>query len=257
METVKHVLESAGFETFFLDRVDSTNTFLKDRYRQEVIANPKVFCTAIEQTNGYGQRERSWLSNKASIKVSLGFELMQGVDTLFLRGLKLSLIIRKILSEFHHEELLVKWPNDIYSSKGKVCGILTEVVKSKQTNQRYVVIGIGINTAFSLQENFFKMDSLTNLTLIEFMEPLLPLFEQLYVQNSVQPVSIADWEKYDLFKIGSQVSISEEKKESRGIYCGLSDDGFPVIQIDNNMVTYSSANISLKSIANDSFKEMS
>lgn len=248
MESVKHSLESAGFSTFFLEKVNSTSTFLKDRYRHGHghTFNPNLFCTAIKQTNGYGQRERSWVSNENSIKVSFGFELIDNIDSLFLRGLKLSLILREILSEFHHEKLMVKWPNDVYSSKGKVCGILTEVVQSRLTSQKYVVIGIGINTSFNPDKSSFKMDCLNNLTLTGFIKRFLPDFVELYIETKDKSVCIDGWVNYDLFETDSWVVIKSDGDDVTGIYLGISSDGFPVVNVNNRRVTYTSANISLE-----------
>ena len=53
---------------------------------------------------------------------------------------KVAVAIEKVT----HKSMRIKWVNDIYNDKGKVCGILTETVPvSKDTVA--VVVGIGIN----------------------------------------------------------------------------------------------------------------
>ena len=42
------------------------------------------------------------------------------------------------------KNIYIKWPNDIYINNQKVCGILQEVIQNGN-NQKYLIIGIGIN----------------------------------------------------------------------------------------------------------------
>ena len=68
------------------------------------------------------------------------------------------LIIKKILNKYSKFEVKVKWPNDLLIKSKKVCGILQELIKLE--NRSFLIIGIGINTIKSPNDEKFKSISL-------------------------------------------------------------------------------------------------
>jgi len=61
-----------NYDIISLKSVDSTSRFLKD-YVSENRPNKPLFCTTKNQTAGYGQQKRSWLTNEKSAIFSLAF----------------------------------------------------------------------------------------------------------------------------------------------------------------------------------------
>jgi BirA family biotin operon repressor/biotin-[acetyl-CoA-carboxylase] ligase len=245
----KKYLQQYRFDTDFLDRVPSTSQFLKDKLKSENKPDLRLFCNALEQSAGYGQRQRSWFSSEQSLKFSLAFSVANDLKKLFPASLHLALLLREILSFFHAEQLKVKWPNDIYSAKGKVCGILTEVVNIPSCSVSYVVIGIGINVGEAPINNDFKADVVVGLDINNLLELLLPKITQIFNCGEKDNLNLlAQWHKVDFFTKDCPVIISDGKVDALGVYKGLSNNYMPRVQIDNQIVEYKSANISLTKV---------
>ena len=53
------------------------------------------------------------------------------------------LLIKKLLSHYYKNKILIKPPNDLFVNKKKICGILQETITNN--NHEYLIVGIGIN----------------------------------------------------------------------------------------------------------------
>ena len=127
-----------------LPEVDSTNNYLKT-----LAANGAPDGTAVlslKQTAGRGRRGRSFLSEPGGLYLS--FLLRPHVppqQLLHLTALA-GLCVCQAVEETTGMHAGIKWPNDPVLNGKKLCGILTELSASLETQEtEYVVIGIGIN----------------------------------------------------------------------------------------------------------------
>jgi BirA family transcriptional regulator, biotin operon repressor / biotin---[acetyl-CoA-carboxylase] ligase len=107
---------------------------------------------AEEQTKGRGRLRRDWLSmpNRGiymSILLRNPLPVRVAPQSTYLAALALVKVLR---SEFDLPSS-IKWPNDVLIGSKKVAGILTEM-QSDQDYSRFVVIGIGINVNYSLED---------------------------------------------------------------------------------------------------------
>ncbi len=98
------------------------------------------------QTAGKGQRGRSW---EAESGKNLTFSLIYRptflpISQQFYLNIITSLAVRDTLAYFLKTEVKVKWPNDIYLTNKKICGILIQNSLKKSTITGSI-IGIGIN----------------------------------------------------------------------------------------------------------------
>ncbi len=100
----------------------------------------RTVVLADHQLAGRGRRGAAWLSESGA---GLLFSLIVKPDFSKEHWGKLALTaglaIATVLREQWHLDAEVKWPNDVMIEDKKCCGILVE------TQQDYVVIGIGIN----------------------------------------------------------------------------------------------------------------
>ena len=119
------------------DSIDSTNRFLKELAPSKLIE----ICCAETQTGGYGRFGRHWHSPYAeNIYCSIRWPLGDNRERLSGLSLVLSLAILAALKKFEiHDDIRIKWPNDIYWTNKKLCGSLIEITGSD------VIIGIGLN----------------------------------------------------------------------------------------------------------------
>ncbi|PIB29852.1 biotin--[acetyl-CoA-carboxylase] ligase [Maribacter sp. 4G9] len=147
-----------------LDATESTNTFLKDLSRTDIVDDYTVVW-AKHQTKGRGQMDGSWQTEPGKnltfsvLKKISGFQLEQH----FMLNMIVSIAVFRTLAEFQIPKIKVKWPNDIMSGSKKICGILIEnylvgaALKS-------LVIGIGLNVNQTSFPGNPKASSLFNQT---------------------------------------------------------------------------------------------
>ena len=126
---------------FNYGRVNSTNDLAL-----KLIKTTKYksgFIIASSQIKGRGRHGNNWISTKGNLFVSIFFTL-KPFDLSITKLTTINLnIIKKLISMYTKEKILVKKPNDIMINKKKICGILQEIVSKK--GKDYFIVGIGIN----------------------------------------------------------------------------------------------------------------
>ena len=133
-----------SFDTpHWVDALPSTNTALVAHLRGDPQAWPAgTVLAARQQTAGRGRLERSWLSAPGR---DLTFSFVVDVDAAVDRASPGSLPLATALGVVDWLDSLglvagIKWPNDVRTARGKICGILAE-----QAARGCVVVGVGLN----------------------------------------------------------------------------------------------------------------
>ncbi len=128
-----------------LETVDSTNNYAANLLKLSQVPEGTVI-TALEQTQGRGQRGARWSSSKGdnllcsivlyptSIKPDNQFALIRVV----------ALAVHAFVEELTESDVYIKWPNDIIVADKKVAGILIETNLTESRIQN-AVVGIGVN----------------------------------------------------------------------------------------------------------------
>jgi BirA family biotin operon repressor/biotin-[acetyl-CoA-carboxylase] ligase len=122
----------------------STNDFLIQLLLKNKIKEGSM-VRADFQTKGKGQRNNSWESKRGK-NLLFSFVLFPEIklSDQFLLHIITSLSIYNVLKKIGLSNIKIKWPNDIYINKKKICGILIESQIFKKKIKRSV-IGVGIN----------------------------------------------------------------------------------------------------------------
>ena len=139
-------------EIIELEETASTNSWLAARAR-ESSKGLTVLCR--RQTAGRGQRGNSWESEPdKNITMSLLLKPAElHPSRQFLVSQAVSVAIVTVLSRYlPGHEVCIKWPNDIYVSDRKICGILIEN-SITQSGINHCIVGMGINVN---QTRFFS-----------------------------------------------------------------------------------------------------
>lgn len=128
-----------------LGSVPSTNKTAAELIRLSKVQHGAVIV-ANEQTQGRGQRGRSWHSRP---DLDLTFSIVLLPDGLlaeeqFMLSKVAALAVRDTVSFYCAWEVRIKWPNDVLVDRRKVAGILIEC-ELEGDRLRSVVVGIGIN----------------------------------------------------------------------------------------------------------------
>jgi BirA family biotin operon repressor/biotin-[acetyl-CoA-carboxylase] ligase len=143
---VKPNTQIIGQNIIYFNSIESTNSFALELLKQNLAGDGSVIL-AEYQSRGKGQGSNQWLSQPY---LNLLFSLILQPVTLeavnpftFNKAITIAVCqtIQKILP---HEEVKIKWPNDILINSLKVAGILTENNFSG-SQLKSCVAGIGIN----------------------------------------------------------------------------------------------------------------
>lgn len=137
--------EAKKFHFDIQKTVTSTNTLVKEAAAK---GEPAGFVLiANEQTEGRGRLGRSFYS-PASTGIYLSLLLRPNIsasETLFLTT-SAAVCVCRAIEQVAHVDAKIKWVNDIYIEKKKVCGILSEASINCETGTLdFAVIGIGLN----------------------------------------------------------------------------------------------------------------
>lgn len=144
----------------WLDTVDSTNS---EALRRLTELPHGTVIAAREQTAGRGQRGNSWFSEPGrnltfSLVLKFGAEALPAADAIWLNYVA-SLAAARFLQE-QGVSAAVKWPNDVYAGRRKICGILIEnALHGAFLASSVVGIGININ-----QRDFPQLANATSLS---------------------------------------------------------------------------------------------
>ena len=141
-------------DIIWLDSTDSTNDAVRRRISD--IDNLSV-VSALEQSAGRGQRGNSWASlpgENLTFSIALKFSVPGSMEEIlpylkahdqFVLTEIASLSVVNFLSG-HGIEAKIKWPNDIYIGRRKICGMLIEnSVRGNYLSSSIIGIGLNIN----------------------------------------------------------------------------------------------------------------
>jgi len=128
-----------------LDTVDSTNNYAMRAIDADT-AQHGLTIIAQSQTQGKGQRGKTWLDNAGdSILMTIIVMPHQSLEEQFAFNCGVATSIANVLQNLDSSwQVRVKWPNDIIVNDKKAGGILIENVL-RGSKWTYSVIGLGLN----------------------------------------------------------------------------------------------------------------
>ena len=223
----------------FREELDSSNDLALQLAGKADQAYPLLVLTE-KQTAGRGRRTNRWWSSAGALTFSLVLETNSAElpqSSWPQASLTVGLAVCEALEEILPDtDFLLKWPNDVYVKRRKICGVLVEA-PSGQSNK--LVLGIGINVNNSLSSAPEEIASMAT-ALCDLSGRSIPLVEVLiHVLNKL--CARLDW-------IGSndeelrtrwrnrcllthhQVQIDSEAGRIVGICQGIDDQGALVLQ---------------------------
>jgi len=222
--------------TLWLDRIDSTNS---EALRRLPSLDSGIVLAAREQTAGRGQRGNTWFSEPGrnltfSIVLKYGPEALPPLAAA--DAMWLNYLISSALVDFLQSFGIwckVKWPNDVYVGKNKICGILIENVLDGGMLAASV-IGVGININ---QREFPQLANATSLwccmgqeyALEECLDQILGHFERqlpwLFDPGN-RPCIFSNYSTH-LFNAGVNARYHDylQEREYVGIIQGVAPDG--------------------------------
>ena len=130
------------FEIFKYEKVTSTNDIAIS-----LIKNKEKFFGYVYakiQTKGRGTHGKEWISEQGNLFGSIFFPLKKNYPEFNEFSVINPIIISDVLKNFcKFKSINLKFPNDIFVNRKKICGILQEKITFNNIN--FLIIGVGIN----------------------------------------------------------------------------------------------------------------
>ena len=232
--------------TIHFDSIDSTNTYLKNNYQD---LNDMTFVSTNYQSAGKGRNNRSWLSNKNE---NIMFSLLIKDELLFTKYQQLSIItaysILKVLEKYNLKNVSIKWPNDVYVSDKKICGILLEAISVKKMECLIIGVGLNVNQKQFIGKYIHEPTSLAielnKDTDIEILKNII--YKEII--NNIDKVKndydfYQDIKKYDYLKNRNVNAFINN--EVKNVICeGINEDYTLTIKYDDKQIRINSGEIS-------------
>ena len=214
----------------WLDSIDSTNS---EALRRLADVPSGTVIAAREQTAGRGQRGNTWFTQPGQ---NLTFSIVLKFEDVFPAALavKLNYLSSLAVAEFlrsYGVACQIKWPNDVYVGKRKICGILVENQLGTY-GLASSVIGIGININ---QKEFPQLANATSLSIHTSQEydveaclqQFLNCFEERLPQVFDAGSGLLDAYASELFRKGVRARYYDvlQEEEFDGVIRGVEPDG--------------------------------
>ena len=238
-----------GQKVLYYPSVSST----MDIARQEAQrgASDGAVVIADEQTAGRGRLQRTWLSPKGNVTLSviLRPQLTHMPSLIMLASLAVVHCIRHVTGL----EPQIKWPNDVLINGRKVCGILIET-DIRGTAVNYAVIGIGINVKLKLADFTEIQATATSLSQelrrdvsrLAVIRSLLIEIDRFYRALATGESLYEEW-RDNLVTLGQRVRVTAGKTIYEGVAESVAMDGSLLLRDDGGrLVTIVAGDVTLR-----------
>lgn len=221
--------------------LESTNLTATELLAPLVRIGPSLVLTA-EQTAGRGRKGNAWWSTTGALTFSLVVDpatLPLAPERRLLVSLAAGLAVRDTIAELlPTRSVTIKWPNDVYVGRQKVCGILAEL--QSQDGVTGLIIGIGINVNNSLQDapadvvskavSLFDFEGRT-FDLTAILVTVLQNLDRRIAQAGAQPIGfLAELNRHHLLQ-NREVTLQCVDSLATGMCHGIDEDGQLVLRV--------------------------
>ncbi|TWT81092.1 Bifunctional ligase/repressor BirA [Planctomycetes bacterium CA13] len=242
----EHILEQRLCGSVsYCEESASTNSDALGDLRKQAISNdqlPRLYL-ADRQTSGRGRQGNSWLSGADSLTFSLtiDFDSVREPSAKLLSLAAGVATARAIEFEFAPVKTMLKWPNDVYLSGGKLAGILIE---TSQAFSDRLVIGIGMNVNDSPTLDSYEVGAKPNSlyavtgrrsTRYSLLEPIVASLVKTVDQLRQSPSIILGEFRQRCFLTGKQIRFNQLGQDCQGYCRGIADDGELMIQTSQGL----------------------
>lgn len=244
------------------EKIDSTN--LRAKQLAELGEPEGTLVVAEQQTDGRGRRGRGW-SSRSGVGIYMTYVLRPDLPPSQVAGITLlvALAICRAIRQVCGVQAAIKWPNDVILDGKKICGILTEM-SSEVQYVHYAVAGIGVNAnmqdfpedirqkATSLYLQTGKKVERAKLTAA--FADCFGEYYQRYVQDGDLSAFIEEYNQILANKdrevqiFHGMVEDATPEKISQGIARGIDKDGALRVEIDGEIETVFSGEVSVRGV---------
>ena len=232
----------SGYKFFEYEEIDSTNLEAKRYAASFTESSPEIpVFIAKSQTGGRGRLGRSFFSpEETGLYMSILLPIDENLTETDLITPAAGVAVCRTIEALSSEEPKIKWVNDVYINKKKVCGILAEgIIDSKLGKISKVVLGIGVNL-FEPKEGFPEEISniatslfgknVENLESVkyQFVGKLLENLEKTLEKN--QEKAVMEEYKARSFLIGKTVTVISGQKTYPALVKDVTEKGHLIVE---------------------------
>ena len=236
------------------DNLSSTNMLMHEMLKQQKVQEGLVVLADYQEA-GKGQGSNSWHSRKGEnlLMSLLLFPAFLSASRQFHLSRLVSVAICEVLESLGVHPM-IKWPNDILSSRGKIAGILLEHGISGQSIS-FTIAGIGLNLN---QSEFPEFPQPVSSLVLETGRKILPEhFAKILVDRirtgyqQLKDGGDAELEKQyldRLFRRGEVSGFEAGGANFTGIIRGVNEFGELLVEHEREISSYGHGEIFLKEV---------
>jgi BirA family biotin operon repressor/biotin-[acetyl-CoA-carboxylase] ligase len=219
-----------------LKQTDSSSDLAREfmeLYFGEAQRLPPTVILAESQPKARGRKGDRW---QAPASRGLYFTFVRPAasgEPLSLVPIAVARWIRDAIEDATGVSAVLKWPNDLYVGRRKLAGVIAE--SRTQGEETYIAVGVGLNVlgrgadlgvakATTIEEEAGHPVDLAKLT-----QAILDRLDRELANPNWQE-EVARWEASAAHHRGDRLTIRCNDRELAGEYCGLSPEGFLLLQ---------------------------
>jgi len=227
-----------GHQIKYLSEVGSTNVYLREMASEQLVSEGYV-VVAENQIHGKGRKSKEWKSEPGqNLTFSVLLRPQLHVSDQFHLSQLVSLSVCDALRLIQPCEVSIKWPNDIFISGKKVCGLLIEnTLKGSQIRTSIIGIGLNVNqidfgsdlpNATSL-----RLNSNISYNLKEVLNVVLKCIENRYMQWKNLKMKEFNTDYHNLlYGIGKKQQFCLNGVMTEGELKGVNNGGLLIVEIN-------------------------
>lgn len=223
-----------------LDSTSSTNDYLKEKIET---GSETESVIAKSQSNGKGQRSKSFYSPEGGMYISVKIVPEKDSDIKYITSRTAILVVESIKKALN-KNVQIKWINDLIYKGKKVGGILTESKFSSNGELEYIVLGIGLNLIADKNipkelENIYQSLEVKNLEYVKsaILYYLMPSLKTLEKDIHINEF-LNKYNKY-LFEKDKEIYIENNSEIIKGKLLGIDDNINILMDIDKEKTKFS------------------
>ena len=172
------------FEIFKFENVTSTNEVAINLIKEK---QKEIGCVyADTQTKGRGTHGRTWVSDKGNLFSSIFFPLEDNCPPFNEFSIINPIIISDVIKHFCcKENVKLKFPNDVFVNRKKICGVLQETIILG--DRKFLIIGIGVNIVSNpkinnkYQATNILLETKKKPTIKEIIDLIISSYEKFFI----------------------------------------------------------------------------
>jgi BirA family biotin operon repressor/biotin-[acetyl-CoA-carboxylase] ligase len=233
-----------------LTEIGSTNSYLLNKPN---LPNGYV-CLAEQQTAGRGRHNKPWHSpfgKNICLSIAWHFSEIKQITGL---SIAVGVAVANTLVNYGLPSIDLKWPNDVWYQRKKLCGILVEINKENNNNCYRAVIGVGINVDNPKGENiidqpWIDIATITQQTpkrnlLVSFL--LNELFNTLVIFQTQGLTSfLPQWQQYDIL-LNKPITVFYQHEQLTGVAVGIDQNGNLLVDFNGVIKPVFSGEVSVR-----------